>query len=132
MLKLKIATASLALAGLILLLMGSTYLTTSCSIICTAAALSLSLHLVFRWFTGKQHDYLLWFFLAAACIISGSMAISVLQDVGAVDTALSAVIDPVQKIETVGYYTSSLNSIAILLAVIVPRSPMHDDSDDED
>ena len=129
MLKLKLAVASIALTGLVLLLMGSTYLTTSCSIICTAAVLSLSLHLVFRWFTGEQHDYLLWLFLAAAYIISGSMAISVLQDVGAVDTALSAVIDPVQKIETVGYYTSSLNSIAILLAVIIPSSPTRDDDD---
>jgi lipoprotein len=130
MLKLKLMTAILAVAGLVMFLMGSTYLTTSCSVICTAAALSLSLHLVFRWLTGEQYDYLLWFFLAGAYIISGSMAISVLQDVGAVDTALSAVIDPVQKIETVGYYTSSLNSIAIILAAIVPRSPMRDDDDE--
>ena len=130
MLKLKLMTAILAVAGLVMFLMGSTYLTTSCSVICTAATLSLSLHLVFRWLTGEQYDYLLWFFLAGAYIISGSMAISVLQDVGAVDTALSAVIDPVQKIETVGYYTSSLNSIAIILAVIVPRSPMRDDDDE--
>ena len=130
MLKLKLMTAILAVAGLVMFLMGSTYLTTSCSVICTAAALSLSLHLVFRWLTGEQYDYLLWFFLAGAYIISGSMAICVLQDVGAVDTALSAVIDPVQKIETVGYYTSSLNSIAIILAVIVPRSPMRDDDDE--
>ena len=130
MLKLKLMTAILAVAGLVMFLMGSTYLTTSCSVICTAAALSLSLHLVFRWLTGEQYDHLLWFFLAGAYIISGSMAISVLQDVGAVDTALSAVIDPVQKIETVGYYTSSLNSIAIILAVIVPRSPMRDDDDE--
>ena len=131
MLKLKLAVAFVALTGLVLLLMGSTYLTVSLAIICTAVALALSLHLVFRWFTGEQHDYLLWFFLVAAYIISGSMAISVLQDIGAVDTVLSAVIDPVQKIETVGYYTSSLSSIAILLAVIIPQSPMRDD-DNED
>ena len=130
MLKLKLMTAILAVAGLVMFLMGSTYLTVSLAIICTAVALALSLHLVFRWLTGEQYDYLLWFFLAGAYIISGSMAISVLQDVGAVDTALSAVIDPVQKIETVGYYTSSLNSIAIILAVIVPRSPMRDDDDE--
>ena len=131
MLKLKIAVASIALTGLVLLLIGDTYLTTICSVICTAAALSLSFHLVFRWFTGEQYDYLLLFFLAAAYIISGSMAISVLQDIGAVDTVLSAVIDPVQKIETVGYYTSSLNSIAILLAVIIPSSPKRNDGDNK-
>ena len=130
MLKLKLAVAFVALTGLVLLLIGSTYLTVSLAIICTAVALALSLHLVFRWFTGEQHDYLLLFFLVAAYIISGSMAISVLQDIGAVDTVvLSAVIDPVQKIETVGYYTSSLSSIAILLAVIIPQSPMRDDND---
>ena len=68
MLKLKLAVAFVALTSLVLLLMGSTYLTVSLAIICTAVALALSLHLVFRWFTGEQHDYLLWFFLVAASV----------------------------------------------------------------
>ena len=131
MLKLKLMTAILAVAGLVMFLMGSTYLTTSCSVICTAAALSLSLHLVFRWLTGEQYDYLLWFFLAGAYIISGSMAISVLQYIGAMDVPLSATIDNAQKMGDVGQYVSIANIVSILLSVSVPRrSPTCDDDSD--
>ena len=131
MLKLKITTTVLALAGLVLLLMGGTYFTAAAAIVCTAMALPLAFHLTFRWFVEDPHDGLLWFWSVVWVIMSVMAAASMLQDIGAVDTVLSAVIDPVQKIETVGYYTSSLSSIAILLAVIIPQSPMRDD-DNED
>ena len=134
MLKLKIIVSMLAVAGMTIFILGDTYLTTGLSVACAAVALPMSIHLAFKWFM-KLMDYssdgLLWLSSIVLAIISGSMAISVLQDIGAVDTVLSAVIDPVQKIETVGYYTSSLSSIAILLAVIIPQSPMRDD-DNED
>lgn len=50
MLKLKITTTVLALAGLVLLLMGGTYFTAAAAIVCTAMALPLAFHLTFRWF----------------------------------------------------------------------------------
>lgn len=49
MLKLKITTTVLALAGLVLLLMGGTYFTAAAAIVCTAMALPLAFHLTFRW-----------------------------------------------------------------------------------
>ena len=58
------------------------------------------------------------------------MAISVLQDIGITDIALSAAIDPVQKVAGVGQYISIASSISILIAVVVPSSPMRDDDED--
>ena len=58
------------------------------------------------------------------------MAISVLQDIGITDIALSAAIDPVQKVSGVGQYISIASSISILIAVVVPSSPMRDDDED--
>ena len=128
MLKLKIATASLALAGLVLLLMGSTYLTTSLAVLCTAIALFLALHLTFRWLEGS-HDFLPWVFSVVWILTSGLMAIGVLQDIGITDIALSTTIDPARKVEGVGYYISFTSIISIFLAVIVPRSPTCDEED---
>ena len=60
MLKLKITTTVLALAGLVLLLMGGTYFTAAAAIVCTAMAWPLAFHLTFRWFAEDPHDGLLW------------------------------------------------------------------------
>ena len=49
MLKLKIAAIALALTGLILLLLGDTYLTVGSAVVCTAIASPMSLYLPLRW-----------------------------------------------------------------------------------
>ena len=41
MLKLKVATASLALAGMILLILGDTYMSAALAVVCTAVALPM-------------------------------------------------------------------------------------------
>lgn len=131
MLKLKIATAALASVGLVVLLMGSTYMTTAVAVICTAIALPLSLHLAFRWFVEDSHDGLLWFFSIVWVILSVLRATSALQYIGAMDVPLSTTIDPVQKVVGVGYHVSSMSLVSILLAVIVPRSPKCDNNDED-
>ena len=70
MLKLKITTAVLASAGLILLLMGGSYMTTAMAVFCAAMSLPLAFHLTFRWFVEDSHDSLLWFFSVVWVIIS--------------------------------------------------------------
>ena len=135
MLKLKIATASLALAGLVLLLMGSTYLTTSLAVLCTAIALFLALHLTFRYFMRLMEYWSegwLWFSSVWLSIISAFTAISVLQDIGAMDAPLSATIDNTLKMGDVGQYVSIASSVSILIAVVVPRSPKCDNDSDDD
>lgn len=132
MLKLKIATASLALAGLVLLLMGSTYLTTSLAVLCTAIALFLALHLTFRYFMRLMEYWSegwLWFSSVWLSIISAFTAISVLQDIGAMDAPLSATIDNTLKMGDVGQYISIASSVSILLSLIAPSwsLPKHDE-----
>ena len=132
MLKLKIATASLALAGLVLLLMGSTYLTTSLAVLCTAIALFLALHLTFRYFMRLMEYWSegwLWFSSVWLSIISAFTAISVLQDIGAMDAPLSATIDNTLKMGDVGQYVSIASSVSILLSLIAPSwsLPKHDE-----
>ena len=129
MLKLKIIVSMLAVAGLVMLLMGSTYLTTSLAVICTAIALPLALHLTFRWFVEDSHDSLLWFFSVVWVIMSVLGATNALQDIGAMDVPLSATIDPVWKVVGVGYHVSLMSLVSILLAVVVPRSPKCSDDD---
>ena len=128
MLKLKLMTATLAVAGMTIFILGDTYLTTGLSVACAAVALSMSIYLTFRWLEGS-HDFLPWVFSVVWTLTSGLMAIGVLQDIGITDIALSTAIDPVQKVEGVGYYISFTSIISILLAVIVPRSPTCDDED---
>lgn len=128
MLKLKLMTATLAVAGMTIFILGDTYLTTGLSVACAAVALPMSIYLTFRWLEGS-HDFLPWVFSVVWILTSGLMAIGVLQDIGITDIALSTAIDPVQKVEGVGYYISFTSIISILLAVIVPRAPMRDDDD---
>ena len=132
MLKLKITTTVLALAGLVLLLMGGTYFTAAAAIVCTAMALPLAFHLTFRWFVEDPHDGLLWFWSVVWAIMSVMAAASVLQNIGAVDVPLSATIDNTQKIGDVGQYVSSTNIVSILLSVVIPRSsPKRNDDDNK-
>ena len=126
MLKFKLMTAILAVAGMTIFILGDTYLTTGLSVACAAVALPMSIHLVFRWLEGP-HDFLPWVFSVVWILTSGLMAIGVLQDIGITDIALSTAIDPVQKVAGVGYYISFTSIISILLAVVVPSSPMRDD-----
>ena len=129
MLKLKITTTVLALAGLVLLLMGGTYFTAAAAIVCTAMALPLAFHLTFRWFVEDPHDGLLWFWSVVWVIMSVMAAASMLQYIGAMDVPLSATIDNAQKMGDVGQYVSIANVASTLLAVVVPRSPKRDDDD---
>ena len=129
MLKLKITTTVLALAGLVLLLMGGTYFTAAAAIVCTAMALPLAFHLTFRWFVEDPHDGLLWLWSVVWVIMSVLTAASMLQYIGAMDVPLSATIDNAQKMGDVGQYVSITNVASILLAVVVPRSPKRDDDD---
>lgn len=128
MLKLKIIVSMLAVAGTTIFILGDTYLTTGLSVACAAVALPMSIHLAFRWLEGS-HDFLPWVFSVVWILTSGLIAIGVLQDIGITDIALSTAIDPVRKVEGVGYYISFTSIISILLAVIVPRSPTCDDED---
>lgn len=129
MLKLKITTTVLALAGLVLLLMGGTYFTAAAAIVCTAMAWPLAFHLTFRWFAEDPHDGLLWLWSVVWVIMSVLTAASMLQYIGAMDVPLSATIDNAQKMGNVGQYVSITNVASILFAVVVPRSPKRDDDD---
>jgi hypothetical protein len=129
MLKLKITTTVLALAGLVLLLMGGTYFTAAAAIVYTAMAWPLAFHLTFRWFVEDPHDGLLWFWSVVWVIMSVLTAASMLQYIGAMDVPLSATIDNAQKMGDVGQYVSIANVASILLAVVMPRSPKRDDDD---
>ena len=56
MLKLKIMTAALAVASLILLLTGSTYFTAALSVICTATTLLPAGYLMWRWLLDDRRE----------------------------------------------------------------------------
>ena len=135
MLKLKIIVSMLAVAGMTIFILGDTYLTTGLSVACAAVALPMSIYLTFRWFM-KLMDYLsdslLWLSSIVLAVISGLIAISVLQDIGAMNIPLSATIDNAQKLGDVGQYVSIASSISILIAVVVPRSPKCDNDSDDD
>jgi len=74
-------------------------------------------------------DSLLWLSSIVLAVISGSMAISVLQDIGAMDAPLSATIDNTLKMGDVGQYVSIASSVSILLSLIAPSwsLPKHDE-----
>lgn len=129
--KLKIATAVLALASLVLLLTGGTYLTATLAIICATMALPLAGHLTLRWFLDEQSGFLLWLYYIIWVMTSGPSAMRTLQKIGAIDTPLSDAIDP-EKVVVLGYFVSLTSIIAIILAVIAPSSPKHDDNSDDD
>ena len=128
MLKLKLAVASLALTGLILVLMGSTYFTAAAAIVCTAMALPLAGYLVWRWLLPGDNSripFILW------VPVSELPALRAFKELGVMSTPLGATIEP-DKVATLGGFVALTSTIAILLAVIVPRSPKCDNNSDDD
>lgn len=128
MLKLKITVTALALASLDLIIIGDTYLTASAAIACTAIALPLAGYLAWRWQVPDDNSripFILWVPVAELPVIRA------FKELGVMSTPLGATIEP-EKMTTLGGFVALTSTIAILLAVIVPRSPKCDDSDDED
>ena len=128
MLKLKIAVASLALTSMALLITGGTYFTAAAAIACTAMALPLAGYLVWRWLLPGDNSripFILW------VPVSELPALRAFKELGVMSTPLGATIEP-DKVATLGGFVALTSTIAILLAVIVPRSPTHDNNDDED
>lgn len=57
MLKLKIAATSMALAGMMLLILGDTYMSVSLAIGCTEVATMLALHAALKWTSPKESGF---------------------------------------------------------------------------
>ena len=126
MLKLKIATASLALAGMILLILGDTYMSAALAVVCTAVALPLAGYLTWKYLIPDDHSlvpFVLWVPVAEL------PALYAFKDLGVMDTPLGATIEP-EKMTTLGGFIAFTSAIAILLAVTVPTSPTRDDDED--
>lgn len=128
MLKLKITVTALALVSLDLIIIGDTYLTASAAIACTAMALPLAGYLAWRWQVPDDNSripFILWVPVAELPVIRA------FKELGVMSTPLGATIEP-EKMTTLGGFVALTSTIAILLAVIVPSSPTHDNNDDED
>ena len=128
MLKLKITVTALALASLDLIIIGDTYLTASAAIACTAMALPLAGYLAWRWLLpgdNSQIPFILW------VPVSELPALRAFKELGVMSTPLGATIEP-DKVATLGGFVALTSTIAILLAVIVPRSPKCNNDSDED
>lgn len=126
MLKLKIATASLALAGMMLIILGDTYMSATLAVVCTAVALPMGGYLVWRYLIPDDHSlipFVLWVPVAEL------PALYAFKDLGVMDTPLGATIEP-EKMDTLGGFVALISVIAILLAVVIPSSPMRDDDED--
>lgn len=125
MFKLKLMTAVLTVAGLILFLMGGTYFTATGAIVCMAMALPLTGYLVWRYLIPDDHSlvpFALWVPVAEL------PALYAFKDLGVMDTPLGATIEP-DKVASLGGFVALISTIAILLAVTVPTSPTRDDED---
>lgn len=128
MLKLKITVTALALASLDLIIIGDTYLTASAAIACTAIALPLAGYLAWRWLLPGDNSripFILW------VPVSELPALRAFKELGVMSTPLGATIEP-DKVATLGGFVALTSTIAILLAVIVPRSPKCNNDSDED
>ena len=128
MLKLKITVTALALVSLDLIIIGDTYLTASAAIACTAMALPLAGYLAWRWQVPDDNSripFILWVPVAELPVIRA------FKELGVMSTPLGATIEP-EKMTTLGGFVALTSTIAILLAVIVPRSPKCDNDSDED
>ena len=126
MLKLKITTAALALAGMMLLILGDTYMSATLAVICAAVALPMGGYLVWRYLIPDDHSlvpFVLWVPVAEL------PALYAFKDLGVMDTPLGATIEP-EKMDTLGGFVALISAIAILLAVVIPSSPMRDDDED--
>ncbi len=128
MLKLKITVTALALVSLDLIIIGDTCLTASAAIACTAMALPLAGYLAWRWQVPDDNSripFILWVPVAELPVIRA------FKELGVMSTPLGATIEP-DKVATLGGFVALTSTIAILLAVIVPRSPKCDNDSDED
>ena len=128
MLKLKITVTALALVSLDLIIIGDTYLTASAAIACTAMALPLTGYLAWRWLLPGDNSripFILW------VPVSELPALRAFKELGVMSTPLGATIEP-DKVATLGGFVALTSTIAILLAVIVPRSPKCDNNSDDD
>lgn len=126
MLKLKIATASLALAGMMLLILGDTYMSATLAVVCTAVVLPLAGYLTWKYLIPDDHSlvpFVLWVPVAEL------PALYAFKDLGVMNVPLGATIEP-EKMTALGGFIAFTSAIAILLAVTVPTSPTRDDDED--
>ena len=128
MLKLKLMTAALALASLILLIMGSTYFTAALSVICTATTLLPAGYLIWRWLLDEKPS---WFHSITWAALSGLIAARALKDIGIIDIPLGTVMSP-EKVAELGSFASFMSILPLFLAVIAPSSSPKRNDDDGD
>ena len=131
MLKLKLVAAILALAGLVSLLLGDTYLSVAIAVVCTAAASPVSLHLTLRWIIKDASGVERWFYVALWSVLSIAAGVSTLQDVNILNVPLGATID-YSQLGNVRYCVSFVGIISVILTVITPSCSSKRDDDDSD
>jgi len=131
MLKLKLVAAILALAGMVSLLLGDTYLSVAIAVVCTAAASPVSLHLTLRWIIKDASGVERWFYVALWSVLSIAAGVSTLQDVNILNVPLGATID-YSQLGNVRYCVSFVGIISIILTVITPSCSSKRDDDDSD
>ena len=131
MLKLKLVAAILALAGMVSLLLGDTYLSVAIAVVCTAAASPVSLHLTLRWIIKDASGVERWFYVALWSILSIAAGVSALQDVNILNVPLGATID-YSQLGNVRYCVSFVGIISVILTVITPSCSSKRDDDDSD
>jgi hypothetical protein len=131
MLKLKLVAAILALAGMVSLLLGDTYLSVAIAVVCTAAASPVSLHLTLRWIIKDASGVERWFYVALWSVLSIAAGVSALQDVNILNVPLGATID-YSQLGNVRYCVSFVGIISVILTVITPSCSSKRDDDDSD
>lgn len=131
MLKLKLVAAILALAGMVSLLLGDTYLSVAIAVVCTAAASPVSLHLTLRWIIKDESGVERWFYVALWSVLSIAAGVSTLQDVNILNVPLGATID-YSQLGNVRYCVSFVGIISVILTVITPSCSSKRDDDDSD
>jgi hypothetical protein len=131
MLKLKLVAAILALAGMVSLLLGDTYLSVAIAVVCTAAASPVSLHLTLRWIIKDASGVERWFYVALWSVLSIAAGVSTLQDVNILNVPLGATID-YSQLGNVRYCVSFVGIISVILTVITPSCSSKRDDDDSD
>jgi hypothetical protein len=131
MLKLKLVAAILALAGMVSLLLGDTYLSVAIAVVCTAAASPVSLHLTLRWIIKDASGVERWFYAALWSVLSIAAGVSTLQDVNILNVPLGATID-YSQLGNVRYCVSFVGIISVILTVITPSCSSKRDDDDSD
>ena len=132
MLKLKIAASTLGAASLVLLIMGSTHLTTAMAVICATVAGLLATVIMLRLLLDNKGDEKVFskFMLVLFSFILVLLAIDILlNEVRVYDTPLSTPVDSVQNLRGIGSSMSVLSFFAILVATIAPWSPKRNDDD---